>query len=88
VASAAAGVYAIVTGAEALRVARPLGPLGAATVWAIFPVLHLAHGVGFASGLWRYVRRPDWSEVERLDEYAAPDASAPAMAARAEADGG
>lgn len=31
--------YALATGAEAVRVAAPLGPRGIATAWAIFPVL-------------------------------------------------
>jgi len=37
-------------------------------VWAIFPVLHAAHGVGFAAGLAHYLRHPDWSaEPARLE---------------------
>jgi hypothetical protein len=36
-------------------------------VWGIFPVLHAAHGAGFAAGLWQYLRRPDWpDEPERI----------------------
>lgn len=50
----ALGAYALATGAEALRVGRELGPLGVPVVWAIFPVLHVSHGVGFAVGLVRY----------------------------------
>lgn len=60
--------YALATGAEAVRVAAPLGPRGIATAWAIFPVLHASHGAGFASGLLRYLRAPDWGELETLDE--------------------
>jgi succinoglycan biosynthesis protein ExoA len=64
---AATAAYALITGAEAVRVGRPLGVRSMATVWAIFPTLHVAHGVGFASGLFRYLRAPDWSaEPDRL----------------------
>jgi succinoglycan biosynthesis protein ExoA len=52
--------YALATGAEAVRVAGPLGPRAIATAWAIFPTLHFAHGAGFALGLFRYLRNPDW----------------------------
>jgi succinoglycan biosynthesis protein ExoA len=52
--------YALATGAEAVRVAHPLGAPGVITAWGIFPVLHISHGVGFASGLIRYLRAPDW----------------------------
>ncbi|MGN6109265.1 MAG: glycosyltransferase family 2 protein [Kofleriaceae bacterium] len=63
---AAAG-YAIATGAEAVRVGRGLGADAIPTVWAIFPVLHAAHGAGFWAGLWQYLRKPDWpTEPERV----------------------
>jgi len=62
VAPTAAAAYALATGAEAVRVAGRLGARATARVWAIFPVLHLSHGVGFAAGLWQYLRRPDWPE--------------------------
>jgi succinoglycan biosynthesis protein ExoA len=65
-APAAFAAYALATGAEAVRVGRPLGPAGVLTAWAIFPVLHASHGAGFAAGLWRYLRTPDWDETERL----------------------
>lgn len=74
---AAVGAYAALTGAEALRVGRGLGARGVATVWGVFPVLHVAHGVGVAAGLVRYLRRPDWSEPERL---AARDPAATGLA--------
>jgi glycosyltransferase involved in cell wall biosynthesis len=60
------GAYALVTGAEAVRVGRAEGTAAIAVVWAIFPVLHLAHGAGFGAGLVRYAIRPDWSAPERL----------------------
>ncbi len=60
-------LYALVLGAEALRVtgsdARRLTPL----VALIFLVLHTSHGLGFAGGLMRFVARPDWGPVERLE---------------------
>jgi succinoglycan biosynthesis protein ExoA len=71
--------YAGLTFAEAVRVAWRLGPLGIARAWVIFPVLHGSHGVGFAAGLWRFARRPDWSEPERL---AAEPEHVPLAAAR------
>ena len=40
--------YALATGAEAVRVGRREGALAVPVVWAIFPVLHVAHGAGFA----------------------------------------
>jgi len=61
------GVYAIATGVEALRVSRHLGMGGVMRVWSMFPVLHTAHGIGFAYGLWRYARRADWREPEKLE---------------------
>jgi succinoglycan biosynthesis protein ExoA len=60
------GTYAVVTGAEAWRVGRKAGKLAVPAVWAIFPVLHAAHGAGFAVGLVKYTREPDWSAPEKL----------------------
>jgi cellulose synthase/poly-beta-1,6-N-acetylglucosamine synthase-like glycosyltransferase len=60
------GLYATLTGAEAVRVGRGLGVIGVVEVWAIFPLLHVSHGVGFGAGLVRYLRRPDWGEPERI----------------------
>lgn len=59
--------YALGTGAEAVRVGRKLGPLGVPLVWAMFPVVHVSHGIGFAVGLVKYKLFPDWPrEPERL----------------------
>jgi succinoglycan biosynthesis protein ExoA len=67
VASAIAATYVLATGAEAVRVGRKLGTAAIPTVWAIFPVLHVSHGIGFAAGLWQYLRDPDWpDEPERV----------------------
>jgi glycosyltransferase involved in cell wall biosynthesis len=58
--------YGLVCAIEALRVGRKAGLDALPVVWAIFPVLHVSHGVGFAAGLVHYLWRPDWSEAERL----------------------
>ena len=60
------GTYGLATGFEAWRVGRKAGLWAVPVVWAIFPVLHLSHGTGFGYGLVRYLRRPDWSDPERL----------------------
>lgn len=66
-APAAFATYALATGAEAVRVGARLGPAAIPTIWAIFPTLHLSHGIGFAAGLLRYLRKPDWpAEPERV----------------------
>jgi hypothetical protein len=69
IAPAAFATYALATGAEAVRVSHKAG-LGVAAiplVWAMFPVLHLSHGSGFAAGLVQYLRKPDWpAEPERI----------------------
>lgn len=61
------GAYALVTGLEALRVGHPEGAWAIPVVWGIFPVMHVAHGVGFGVGLARFLRRPDWGIAERLE---------------------
>ncbi len=58
----AVGGYATVCAVEAIRVGRKLGVGAIPIVWSIFPVLHASHGVGFAAGLWHYLRKPDWTE--------------------------
>lgn len=60
------GAFAALTGAEAVRVGRGGGPGMILRVWAIFPLLYVAHAGGFLAGLARYLRRPDWGEPERL----------------------
>jgi glycosyltransferase involved in cell wall biosynthesis len=63
---AALGAYAALTGLEAVRVGRGLSAREVLTVWAIFPLLHVSHGVGFGAGLLHYARHPDWREPARL----------------------
>jgi len=73
----AAGIYAAATGVEAVRVGSRQGLPAIPIVWGIFPVLHVSHGVGFASGLLRYGLDPDWpAEPERLDPIAVAVVSA------------
>ena len=60
------GSYALVTGLEAARVTRGREGATALTVWAIFPTLHAAHGLGMLVGLARYALRPDWGPPELL----------------------
>jgi succinoglycan biosynthesis protein ExoA len=73
------GAYALATGAEAIRLGRAEGLAAIPVVWAIFPVLHVSHGAGFATGLVKYLARPDWTPPEHLtatpDEDAAVAAS-------------
>jgi len=61
-ASAALATYVLATGAEAVRVGSKVGVAAIPTVWSIFPVLHVSHGIGFAAGLWQYLRSPDWPD--------------------------
>jgi cellulose synthase/poly-beta-1,6-N-acetylglucosamine synthase-like glycosyltransferase len=84
--------YALATGAEAVRVVRNADergavsrekgvftlPLAAAVVWGIFPVLHVSHGAGFATGLVKYALRPDWTSGDRLRSTVARGAQATA----------
>ena len=63
----ALALYAVSTGVEAVRVGRR--GARAATfplVWSMFPVMHVAHGLGFAAGLVHYTLHADWAEVPRL----------------------
>jgi hypothetical protein len=59
------GLYGAAAVVEAVRVSRRHGLALAPIVAAIFPVLHVSHGVGFAAGLVRYALRPDWSQPHR-----------------------
>lgn len=61
--------YALVTGAAAVRVARGEGIVTMPIAWAAYPVMHVAHGVGFGSGLVRAVVGPDWGpRAPRIDD--------------------
>jgi glycosyltransferase involved in cell wall biosynthesis len=63
--------YALVTGAEALRVARRRPEARALAVWPLFPAIHIAHGCGMSVGLLRYGLKPDWGAAELLPPRAA-----------------
>jgi succinoglycan biosynthesis protein ExoA len=67
------GGYALATLAEAVRVGRKAGAAAIPVVWAIFPVLHVSHGTGFAVGLVEYAFKRDWpKEPEKLDTSPEP----------------
>jgi succinoglycan biosynthesis protein ExoA len=71
IAPLAFAAYALASGAEAVRLGGALGPAAIPMVWAMFPVLHASHGVGFAAGLLQYLRKPDWAaEPERVAKRA------------------
>ncbi len=65
--SVALALYALKTGKEALRVARDEGIVTVPIAWLAYPVMHLAHGVGFGSGFVRAIVRPDWTDEPVLD---------------------
>jgi glycosyltransferase involved in cell wall biosynthesis len=54
------GLYGTAVTVEAIRVSMKDSITLAPAVAAVFPVLHFAHGIGFATGLVRYVLSPDW----------------------------
>jgi succinoglycan biosynthesis protein ExoA len=64
------GLYGAAALVEAVRVSRRHGLVLAPVVAAIFPVLHVAHGVGFAAGLTQYALHPDWSNPARVPRSA------------------
>jgi GT2 family glycosyltransferase len=62
------GTYAALTGIEALRVGMKEGLWAVPVVWAIFPTMHLSHGIGMLQGLIKYTVSPKAPLIERLDE--------------------
>lgn len=64
----AIAAYALVTGAAAVRVGRSEGIVTIPIAWAAFPVMHLAHGIGFGAGALRSVVKPDWEAAPTLEE--------------------
>jgi succinoglycan biosynthesis protein ExoA len=70
------GAFAALTGLEAVRVGGGGGPGRVLRVWAIFPVLYASHAAGMVTGLAHYLRRPDWTEPERLPARSADVAAA------------
>lgn len=67
----AAAAYALVTGAAAVRVGRSEGLVTIPIAWAAYPVMHVAHGVGFGAGVVRALMKPDWPAVEPLEDSSA-----------------
>ena len=63
VAPIAFATYALATGAEAVRVGKPLSAAAIPMVWAMFPTLHASHAAGFWAGLLQYLRAPDWTDA-------------------------
>lgn len=61
------GAYATITGIEALRVGMKEGLWAVPVVWAIFPTLHLSHGIGMLQGLIKYTLKPKPPEIPTLD---------------------
>jgi glycosyltransferase involved in cell wall biosynthesis len=57
------GAYGAAVVVEAARVSARHGALLAPAVAAIFPVLHVSHGIGFGVGLVTYALRPDWDQA-------------------------
>ncbi len=64
-------LYALLTGIEAIRVARRRPEARALRVWPLFPAMHVAHGCGMFVGLVRYGLHPDWSAPNLLPPRAA-----------------
>jgi hypothetical protein len=64
----ALAAYALATGAAAVRVGRSEGIVTIPIAWAAFPVMHLAHGIGFGAGAVRSVVKPDWDAAPTLEE--------------------
>lgn len=60
------GTYAALTGIEALRVGLREGVWAVPVVWAIFPTMHVAHGLGMLQGLVKYTLKPKPPVVEHL----------------------
>jgi succinoglycan biosynthesis protein ExoA len=60
------GIYAVAATVEAFRLGRRGGRSTIPVAAAVFPMLHAAHGAGFALGLVRYLSRRDWRDAERL----------------------
>ena len=55
--------YALACGIEAVRVGSHDGIAEVPTVAGIFPVLHVAHGIGFASGLLHYLQPVSYTHL-------------------------
>ena len=63
----ALGAYAALTGVEALRVGWREGLWAVPVVWAVFPTMHVAHGIGMLQGLIKHTLRPRPPVIEHLE---------------------
>jgi succinoglycan biosynthesis protein ExoA len=61
------GSYAVLTGLEAVRVGSKVGVWAIPVVWAIFPTMHLSHGIGMLQGLVKYTLKPKAPLIETLE---------------------
>jgi cellulose synthase/poly-beta-1,6-N-acetylglucosamine synthase-like glycosyltransferase len=69
------GAYAAATAIEAVRVGARVGAWAVPVVWAIFPTMHVAHGLGVLQGLVKYTVAPRPPHIERLHPTGAADAA-------------
>jgi succinoglycan biosynthesis protein ExoA len=61
------GAYAALTGLEAIRVGSEVGLWAIPVVWAIFPTMHLSHGIGMLQGLVKYTLKPKPPVIDTLE---------------------
>ncbi len=61
------GTYAALTGLEALHVGSKVGLWAVPVVWAIFPTMHISHGIGMLQGLVKYTLKPKPPLIETLE---------------------
>jgi hypothetical protein len=73
------GTYAALTGLEAIRVGSKVGLWAIPVVWAIFPTMHVSHGIGMLQGLVKYTLQPKPPLIETLEPRASNGAK-PAFA--------
>ncbi|HEY3821743.1 MAG TPA: glycosyltransferase family 2 protein [Polyangiaceae bacterium] len=69
------GAYAAMTGLEAVRVGSKVGLWAIPVVWAIFPTMHLSHGIGMLQGLVKYTLKPKAPLIETLEPLTTNGAS-------------
>ncbi len=64
------GAYAALTGLEAIRVGSKVGLWAIPVVWAIFPTMHVSHGIGMLQGLVKYTVKPKPPLIDTLEPRA------------------
>ncbi len=80
IAPLAFGAYAAITGLEAVRVGSKVGLWAIPVVWAIFPTMHVSHGIGMLQGLVKYTLKPKPPLIETLEPRTTNGATDPAFA--------